>query len=157
MKPFDRMARLRRLLHCDLVLSDGQLQRLGLNPEGLPAVTRTVQMTQSPYSLRTVTFYARNHPDALWHTDQGEISVEYDARWYRAGTIREKMRALQSHGEVVWGTSSALRVERMKQQYPLAQIVLVRWWEDQQDRAFTAQECRGSLKAARIARLQASQ
>ncbi|GGR09774.1 hypothetical protein GCM10008957_23170 [Deinococcus ruber] len=181
-------------LQADLVLCDGQLERLGVSPDLFPgrlvslkpnvstrfgerlvtfrAVNQATLTRHDVYTLAhlagTAEIRARlqapadrwqsgaighlgNEPDARGWLGEQLVMVEYDACHYTKATIRDKMRAFRTEGQVVWGTSSALRAERIARAYPQAQVFYTPWWESPAERAATVAGGNGGRRAKRMA------
>ena len=97
-----------------------------------------------------------NEPDACAVIAGVPVLVEFDTCSYDARIIQKKMRAFRKEGQVVWGTTSALRADRVAQKYPDAAVLYVPWWEGPEERASTlaaAGDTRGAgRKAQRLER-----
>jgi hypothetical protein len=97
-----------------------------------------------------------NEPDARAVIAGVPLLVEFDTCSYDARIVRKKMRAFRKEGQVVWGTTSALRADRLGQKYPEAAVLYVPWWEGPEERVSTlaaAGDTRGAeRKAQRLER-----
>jgi hypothetical protein len=95
--------------------------------------------------------YMGNEPDARAVVDGVPTLVEFDTGKYCARKVRKKMRAFGKQGQVVWGTTSPLRADRIAQRYPEAKVLYVPWWEGVAERAATLAAAGGGRGAERKA------
>ena len=185
-----------RALQIDKVLSDGQLERMGIKPSLFPGRQESIRpVSQRRFAERFVTFraldartlqkgaafelghlagtaeirmmlaqteeiegwvsgaygYKGNEPDARAMIAGNPVLVEFDTCSYEARTVWKKMRAFRKEGQVVWGTTSPLRADRIAQKYPEAAVLYVPWWEGVEERASTLAAAGGDRGAVRKA------
>lgn len=69
-------------------------------------------------------------PDAVAHTSQGDVPMEYDTGSYTMRTIENKLQTYQDRGFLrpCWGVPSARRYSRLQPLIP-ADLLLVRWFQ----------------------------
>ena len=101
--------------------------------------------------------YMGNEPDARAMVGGQPLLAEFDTCSYAAKIVRNKMRAFRKEGQVVWGTTSPLRADRIAQKYPEAAVLYVPWWEGVAERASTLAAADGGRGAERRAQRLARQ
>lgn len=83
--------------------------------------------------------HADERPDAVW-THEGQTRlIEFDSCDYPRGVVERKVHGMQPKGPLYWGTTSALRVNRLAVLYPRMHVMLALWWQTPEERAGTVQ------------------
>lgn len=73
------------------------------------------------------TYSQPSHPDAVWHSPQGPVAVEYDYGSYSPQTLRRKMADFGR--QQVWGAPAATRVKRLQEALgDRGKVWLAAWW-----------------------------
>jgi hypothetical protein len=109
---------------------------------GLMLGADPTQWTVCPGSDKTI-------PDARYESPAGLVLVEYDAGGYTARVVRDKVRAFQKEGRVIWATSSALRAESIASHHQGIRTYYTPWWEGPAERERTRAGGDGGLRAVR--------
>lgn len=70
-------------------------------------------------------------PDAIWHSSNGDVAVEYDTGSYSTNTIQKKRGTFTDRGfaATIWGVPSVKRQQRLQQQFG-QQVLLADWFND---------------------------